>query len=172
MIDRRYHARAGPVDTGRARVFVDEACVLTMMRPSMTVSVFSSSQIWILALVCRNLKMRFCLEWMMGGRGGSQRGWRWVETNDRGGIPWEALARSCSVGVMGGLTIGWVMMRCTLVAMVAEFHVVIPLDCFASLCRARLWCGRACVSWPSDDDGCFPSLRSRRSRLETTCVCL
>ena len=39
-------------------------------------------------------------------------------------IPWEALARSCSVGVMGGLTIGWVMMRCTLVAMVAEFHVV------------------------------------------------
>ena len=41
MIDRRYHARAGPVDTGRARVFVDEACVLTMMRPSMTVSVFS-----------------------------------------------------------------------------------------------------------------------------------
>ena len=106
------------------------------------------------------------------GRGGSQRGWRWVETNDRGGIPWEALARSCSVGVMGGLTIGLVMMRCTLVAMVAEFHVVIPLDCFASLCRALLWCCRACVSWPSDDDGCFPSLRSRRSRLETTCVCL
>ena len=41
MIDRRYRARAGPVETGRARVFVDEACVLTMMRPSMTVSVFS-----------------------------------------------------------------------------------------------------------------------------------
>lgn len=57
-------------------------------------------------------------------RGGSQRGWMWVETRDRGGIPWEALARSCSVGVMGGLTIGWVMMRCTLVAMVAEFHGV------------------------------------------------
>jgi hypothetical protein len=60
----------------------------------------------------------------MGGRGGSQRGWRWVETRDRGVIPWEALARGRSVGVMGGLTIGWVMMRCTLVAMVAEFHVV------------------------------------------------
>jgi hypothetical protein len=41
MIDRRYRARAGPVETGRARVCVDEACVLTMMRPSMTVSVFS-----------------------------------------------------------------------------------------------------------------------------------
>jgi len=48
----------------------------------------------------------------------------WVETRDHGVIQLEALAWGCSVGVMGGLTIGWVMMRCTLVAMVAEFHGV------------------------------------------------
>lgn len=31
------------------------------MRPSTTVSVFSYSQIWTLALVCKNLKIRFCV---------------------------------------------------------------------------------------------------------------
>jgi hypothetical protein len=42
-----------------------------MMRPSITVSVFSYSQIWIRALVCKNLKIRFCAERKrMAGKGG------------------------------------------------------------------------------------------------------
>ena len=34
-----------------------------MIRPSITTSTFSKSQIWIRALVCRNRKIRFYLDW-------------------------------------------------------------------------------------------------------------
>ena len=96
-----------------------------MMRPSMTTSVFSYSQIWILAFVCRNLKMRFCGDGEESVGGGSVSGVGWVRASDRIGD--ERRARALRGGRevrKGRRTIGWVMMRCTLVAMVAEFHSV------------------------------------------------
>ena len=59
---------------------------LTMIRPSTTVSTFSYNQIWIRALVCKNLKIRFCVRERQRGRRG-RRGRRATEgmTREKGG---------------------------------------------------------------------------------------
>lgn len=55
-----------------------------MILPSITVSTFSNSQIWILALVCKNRKIRFCEE-KVGEAFGlgkvSACAWAWLATH-------------------------------------------------------------------------------------------
>ena len=78
----------------------------------------------ILAFVCRNLN-EVLLGWEESVGGGSVSGVGWVRASDRIGD--ERRARALRGGRevrKGRRTIGWVMMRCTLVAMVAEFHSV------------------------------------------------
>ena len=94
-----------------------------MMRPSTTTSVFSYSQIWIRAFVCRNRKIRFCarareedgwLEWEEASAGARAIAATRARERDSGGGA-EATATTGGAG-----TIGCVMMRWTLVAMARD----------------------------------------------------
>ena len=51
---------SGPEHRTKAGLGITRVVLLTIMRPSIRVSVFSKSQICILCLLCRNLKIRFC----------------------------------------------------------------------------------------------------------------